>query len=73
MGEMRCLNQTGDLKVVWNTDNKDEIAAAREQFDKLRAKRFQAYSVKGSEKNKKIDKFDPEAGMIIMVPEIGGG
>ena len=74
MGEMRCLNETGDTKMVWDPENSDEVDAAKDQFNKLKKKGFTAYSVKkGGEKNKPIDSFDADAGMIIMVPKIVGG
>ena len=74
MGELAVLDNTGDTKVLWDTKNQDEIDAAEEQFDTLIDKGFTAYSVKkDGEKNKKITKFDPNAGKIIMVPKIIGG
>ena len=74
MGEMRCLNETGDTKMVCDPDNRDEVDAAKDQFNSLKKKGFTAYSVKkGGEKNKPIDSFDADAGMIIMVPKIVGG
>jgi hypothetical protein len=74
MGELRTLNETGDTKVIWDPDNSDEVNAAKAQFETLKKKKFTAYSVKkGGEKNKQISEFDPDAGMIIMVPQIVGG
>lgn len=74
MGEMRTLNESGDTKVIWDPSNDDEVDAAKSQFNALKKKGFTAYSVKkGGEKNKAITEFDPEAGMIIMVPKIVGG
>jgi len=74
MNQMCCLNETGDTKVIWDPENKDEVDAAKAQFKTLKGKGFQAYSVKkGGEKNKSMDDFDPEAAMIIMVPKIAGG
>jgi hypothetical protein len=74
MGELRTLNETGDTKVIWDPANEDEVDAAKSQFNGLKKKGFTAYSVKkGGEKNKAITEFDPDAGMIIMVPKIVGG
>jgi hypothetical protein len=74
MGELAILDNTGDTKVLWDTHNQDEIDAAEEQFDTLIDKGFTAYSVKkDGEKGRKITKFDPDAGKIIMVPRIVGG
>ena len=74
MGEIRTLDSTGDSKLCWDPEKTDEVDAAKEMFKSLKKKGYQAYSVKkGGEKNKKIDDFDPDAGMIIMVPQIQGG
>jgi hypothetical protein len=74
MGELRELNETGDTKVVWDPDNRDEVDAAKCQFNTLKSKGFTAYSVgKDGEKNKAIAEFDPKASKIIMVPKIAGG
>ena len=74
MGELRCMSALGDTKVIWDPKNDDEIEAAEEQFDMLIGKGFTAYSVKKDGKQgRKITKFDPKAGKIIMVPEIVGG
>ena len=74
MNQMRCLNETGDTKVIWDPENKDEVDAAKAQFKTLKAKGFQAYEVKkGGEKGKPMSEFDSEAAMIIMIPKIAGG
>lgn len=74
MGELRILGKEGDTKVIWDPDNKDEVKAAREQFDTLKAKKFLAFEVKDKgEKGSEIKKFDPEAGKIILTPPVMGG
>ena len=75
MGEFRIMDKdAGDLKVIWDPNNANETEAAEEQFDNLIAKNFSAFKVdKKGETGKKITKFDPDAGKIIMVPQITGG
>ena len=74
MGELREINSTGDTKVIWDPKNKDEVDAARCQFNTLKSKGFTAYSVGDDhEKNKVIKEFDEKAGRIIMVPKMTGG
>lgn len=73
-GEMKVLDTTGDSKIIWDSDNKDEVDAARETFNNLKKKGFTAFSVgKKGEKDKKIDEFDPNAEKLIMVPVLQGG
>lgn len=75
MGEMAVMDRgAGDLKVIWDPDNKVEVKAAREQFDKLRKAGHVAYAVdaKGG-KGKMLTEFDPEAEKIILAPALRGG
>ena len=75
MGEFRIMDKdAGDLKVIWDKNNTDEVEAAEEQFDSLIKKGFTAYSVdKKGEPGTKITKFNPTSEKIIMVPRITGG
>lgn len=74
MGELRIMGHEGDTKVIWDPENTDEVEAAEEQFDKLTDKGFLAFKVKkDGDKGRKITKFDPDTGKIIMAPPIVGG
>jgi len=73
-GEMDVLDTTGHTKTTWDSDNRQEVAAAREQFDALTKKGFKAFRVKkdGSE-GEAMKVFDPEAERMILVPPVEGG
>jgi len=74
VGEMRVMDATGDLKINWDTNNPDEVTAAKEQFDKLKKKGFLAYTVnKKGDKGEVINSFDPDAALLIMAPAMRGG
>jgi hypothetical protein len=74
MGEMRVLGPEGDLKVIWDCEKRDEVEAARKQFNELTGKGYIAFSVKkDGEKNEKISKFDPDLEKMILVPMLRGG
>ena len=74
MGELRILGTKGDTKVIWDSENEDEVEAAEEQFDSLIEKGFLAFKVKkDGKKGTQIKKFDPEAGKIILTPPVVGG
>jgi hypothetical protein len=64
----------GDYKVMWNKDNEAEVLEARHTFERLRSQRFLAYTVKedGSQ-GEVIREFDPEAGRVILAPQLVGG
>lgn len=69
MGVLCIQDMTGDTKVMWDAKNADEVAAAKAQFDTLKAKGFLAFGVKkDGEKAERIKAFDPEMEKIIMSP-----
>lgn len=73
-GTMHVLDHTGDSKLIWNTGNQAEVDAAKELFNKLRDKKYLAYTVDDDgERGEVIRRFDPNAGRIIMAPQLVGG
>lgn len=74
---LAVMNRTGDTKTIWDPNNADEVASAREQFDRLVAtKKFSAFRVSNEDPNKqgqRMTEFDPSAGRIIFVPPVQGG
>lgn len=74
MSTMHVMDVTGDTKVMWSADNPDEVEAAKETFDRLKKKKFLAYTVKDNgEKGEVIREFDKTAERIIMAPQLVGG
>jgi hypothetical protein len=64
----------GDLKINWDSKSKDEIDAAREQFNSMKKKGYLAYAVKrDGSPGKQITEFDPDLELIIMSPKLVGG
>ena len=64
----------GDTKIIWDKDKPDEVEAAKAVFDKLKAKKYQAFSVKEEgKKGKQIFDFDPSSEKIIMAGPVQGG
>lgn len=74
MGEMCVLGVEGDTKIMWDVDSEKECEAAREQFNLLKKKGFNAFRVdKKGEQGRRMDSFEESAGKIIMVPIMQGG
>jgi len=75
MGVLQRLDpKLGDLKLIWDPENEDEVELAQKQFDEAKEKGFLAFKVKkDGETGKQIKKFDPDAEKIIMTPPIAGG
>lgn len=73
-GELNILDTTGHTRIIWDSASEDEVDAARATFDKLKAKGYQAFSVKkDGEQGEKINTFDPKAEKIILAPPLRGG
>jgi hypothetical protein len=72
---MRIMGQAGDTKVIWDSDNAEEVKNARRTFGDLRAKGFLAFRVEpgSGKKGTQITEFDAEAEKLIMVPAMRGG
>jgi hypothetical protein len=75
MGTMAVMGREGDTKVIWDSDNADEVANARRTFEDLVGrKRYLAFAVKkDGERGVQVSEFDPEAGKLILVPRLVGG
>lgn len=75
MGALHVMDpKEGDLKLIWDSENEDEVELAKHQFDEAKEKGFLAFKAKkDGSKGKQIEKFDPESERIIMTPPIAGG
>lgn len=74
MGEMRILDESGDVRQIWDPANKDETDAARETFNKMKKKGYKAFYVKEKgAKGSLMDEFDADAEKYILTPPIVGG
>jgi hypothetical protein len=66
----------GDLRVMWDRENREEVAAARETFDRMTAGEghiaYKAVGKKG-DLGEQMRTFDPAAERIIMVKQNRGG
>jgi predicted glycosyltransferase len=73
--ELAIMGVTGDTKILWDADNKDEVDNARETFNRLKKKGYLAYTVKGKngDKGEILKEFDPDVERIIMAPAPTGG
>jgi hypothetical protein len=65
----------GDMRVMWDRNNGEETAAARQTFDRMRAEGHVAYRAVGKkgDQGEVMTTFDPAAERIIMVKQNQGG
>ena len=74
MGELCVLGVEGDTKIMWDVDSEKEWEAAKEQFNLLVKKGFNAFRVdKEGDKGRRLERFEESAGKIIMVQIMQGG
>jgi hypothetical protein len=72
--ELRIMDATGDMKIIFDPRKPDEVEAARATFNTLKAKGYLAFRVDDAgEKTAAMDKFDPKAGKVILSPPVVGG
>jgi hypothetical protein len=73
-GTMSIMGKEGDLKVTWNSDEPDEVAAARVQFSNLVGKGYLAFKTdKKGGQGEQMREFDVTAERVILVKQLKGG
>ncbi len=81
MGILRVMNAGGDRSVRWDRQRArdgdlDAVAAVREAerlFEEARARGASAFRVAPGRPAERLDRFDPEAEQIVVVPPVVGG
>jgi hypothetical protein len=74
IGTMSTLNREGDVKVAWDRNSPEQIAAAKATFDSLKGKGYAAFRVaSGGQQGEQLHNFDANAEHIILVPQLRGG
>ena len=81
MARLRVMSWRGDSMFEWDprrvaTGDPEAEAAVREAeriFSEERARGATAFRVTTGQLGEKIDRFDPDAEQIVMVPRIAGG
>lgn len=75
MGTMLELDITGHTRHEWKADNPEQVATAREVYERLRKKGYRGFKVGiDGDPGEQINSFDPELEeMIMMVPRVVGG
>ena len=69
MSTLFLMDETGDTRLQWDRNNRDEVLAAKSRFAELKQKGFAAYN----ERRELLHDFDETAERIVMVPPMVGG
>jgi hypothetical protein len=81
MAVLRIMNSSGDRSVRWDrgkveVGDPEALAAVREAerlFEEARSRGATGFKVSPGQPAERIDRFDPDAEQIIMVPQVAGG
>jgi len=81
MGMLRIISKRGDDRLLWDEENvlvgdAEAIAAIREAeriFAQEQAKGSTAFRVDPGSPIERLERFDPQAKQIVMVPRVMGG
>ena len=68
MGKMHVLDITGHTDITWNVAVEEEVAVARDEFEKLLRGGRMAFSDEGQ-----VREFDPEVKELTVIPIMVGG
>lgn len=72
---METMGPEGDTKTIWDPSNQDEVDNARRTYENLVDKGYRPFYAigKNGAQGEPMDKFDPEAGRLILIPPLQGG
>jgi hypothetical protein len=78
---MDVMDPSGHTTVTWDPENADSVRDAKREFDRLKREGYQAFrmdvvtenGVVVEQKGAQMDRFDPTAGRVLMVPHLRGG
>lgn len=81
MAKLRILSARGDTTVEWDSrglevgdpEAKAAVREAERIFEEHRARGATAFKVTPNQPAEKIERFDPTAEQIVMVPRVAGG
>jgi hypothetical protein len=73
--EFRVMDRSGDgLKLSWNSENDQEVEAARTTFNDYRSRGYDLFSLgDGDERGERMREFDPDVAGILAIPRMRGG
>jgi predicted double-glycine peptidase len=65
---MAVMGIEGDTKYIWDPDSPEEVEAAREHFNAMRAKGFMVFKLRAWVKTKEVQTFNPRDKRYAYVP-----
>lgn len=73
-GTLEVMDRSGDTKHTWNSDDANEVAAAKATFEALEKKGFRIFALGADDaRGRRMKEFDPSAERLIAIPQLSGG
>lgn len=81
MGMLRVMSRRGDDRIIWDSNkveakDPEAVAAIREAeriFNDARGRGATAFKVEPGKAVERIERFDPAAEQIVLIPRVVGG
>lgn len=73
MGKLRVMTHQGDRTVTWDAASASAVKEAERIFEEARQQGGTGFAVTPDTEPRKLERFDPEAEQIVVVPRIAGG
>lgn len=74
IGTMHIMDTTGHSSITWDPEKPVEVGVARDAFEKLIKEGYSAFEVEGADqRGRRVTRFDPSVGKLMMVPQLVGG
>ena len=73
MGRLTLMSNRGDTGETWEVGDDGSVLKAETRFNELVKKGALAFEVTKPGEAEQIDKFNPEAQEILLIPAIRGG
>lgn len=67
MGQIRVLNQKGDIKIEWDPADPASTAKAKEEWERLRRDGYRFYTVAES-RGTQVQRFTKSLGSVLAAP-----
>lgn len=74
MSMMNVMDPSGHTSIEWTAGNAAEVTAAREMFDTMTGKGYQAFRIGArGQQAERITTFDPNVEKLMLIPQLKGG
>lgn len=76
IGCLSIPDRRGDMRIMWDSRNEDEVKVAKKMFDDARKKGMAVYKAEGKDGHRGsevLTEFDPKAERLVAMKPMAGG